>query len=243
MKKVYTKSPNVKPISLDFFKFSKSHDESEEGEHMMQFPMQISNIVQKAEMHRTMYTINIDSDIEDQEKYRSVLQTLREAQPDDMVVFRISSDGGDLDILLSLYNAILDCSSETIVADLYKGYSAAAMLFLVCPQTVVNKHASIMIHSATFFSGGKQSEIVDHVKYTKVWLEDLANDIYEGFLTSEEIVKCIEGKEYWFNEEEIKKRLENRNKYFEKKNKEAESKKEVMVDESVSKPKSSRKKK
>jgi hypothetical protein len=104
---------------------------------------------------------------------------------------------------------------------------------------VVTPEMSMMIHSASYGTGGKQTEVADTVSFNSKQLSKLLDETYEGFLTPLEIEHLKIGKEYHFDADQIIERLEIREKYWQdKKVKEEEEAKKIVK---PAKPKASTK--
>ena len=98
----------------------------------------------------------------------------------------------------------------------------------------------MMVHYVSFGTGGKASDIKANVNHTLDFTANYFREIYQGFLTEEEINSCIEtGKEIWMQSDEIVDRLEKRQEYF--LNKDAKEFPEIEFPESE--PKKSKSKK
>jgi len=55
---------------------------------------------------------------------------------------------------------------------------------------------------------GKSHEVASRVKHTESMFREVVKEVYEGFLTEEEIELVLEGKDYHFTQKEILDRLD-----------------------------------
>lgn len=166
----------------------------------------------------TAHRFFIDKGIESPDEYRDVVQCLLSAQEGEIVELVISSYGGVLESALNIVSAIRE--SSAVVRAIITGscHSAASVIALACDEVVVFDFANMLCHSATFGSFGKTTEIVSHVKFLEKYLEDVAMDVYKDFLSEKEIKEMLNGKDFWFDANQIRERLELRAQLQEKEN-------------------------
>ena len=69
----------------------------------------------------------------------------------------------------------------------------------------------MLVHFISFGSAGASNHVLKQAEHTKKVSEKLFRDTYYGFLTEEEINKCIEDDyQLWLDSEQIIQRLEQR---------------------------------
>jgi len=89
-----------------------------------------------------------------------------------------------------------------------RAYSAGSMILLACPRIMVKPYASFMAHSVSAGVGGELQKMVDYSKFLQKESDRLIDDLYTGFLTTDEIQDVKFGKrEVWLTDEEILARL------------------------------------
>lgn len=183
----------------------------------------------------THHRFFIDRGIGDMHEYQNLIQTLISAGEGDLVELVVSSYGGTLESALNIVSAIQESSATVRAVITGSCHSAASVITLSCHEVVVLDFANMLCHNGTFGSFGKAPEVSSQVKFLDKYLTDMAHVIYRGFLTEEEINDMISGKDFWFNADEIRDRLEKRSKLFEKEHKQAirELKKQHKVVEEV----------
>lgn len=165
----------------------------------------------------TLTRFFLDEEITEPSYYRNLLQVLLSAGDNDVVELWINTPGGDLSATEAIVSAIQNSDAQVVGLINGRAYSAGSMIALSCPHLVVLDSASMMIHEASFATGGKGSDIRGYVTFSDKKLDKLIDSVYEGFLTPEELVQVKNGKELWLLPEEIEERLEKRNAYFEAK--------------------------
>lgn len=158
----------------------------------------------------TCITIPIDTSFKSASHYRHVVSRIVNTSQDDLIEFEIHSPGGQYNGLSAILSAILRTEASTVAYLNGECHSAASMLALSCDSVQVSPFATMLCHFTNFGYAGKASDVmraVSHIHDTGI---EVFCAIYEGFLTEEELLSCIDGKEYWFDAEEIMQRLQNR---------------------------------
>ena len=158
----------------------------------------------------TCVTIPIDTSFKSASHYRHVVSRIVNTSKDDLIEFEIHSPGGQYNGLSAILSAILRTEASTVAYLNGECHSAASMLALSCDSVQVSPFATMLCHFTNFGYAGKASDVmraVSHIHDTGI---EVFCAIYEGFLTEEELLSCIDGKEYWFDAEEIMQRLQNR---------------------------------
>lgn len=163
----------------------------------------IKNIISKNE-----YIINIDTDILDPNEYREVFEILRLAKKEDKIILKINSMGGYIHTMIQWVNALLHTKAKTI-AEIYTAYSAASVIALSCDELKFQHFCSMMIHNMSLDIGGKISDIEGYAKFAMSQDKDIADTIYMGFLTKDEIKKVNSGSEVWLDKNQCLSRIKN----------------------------------
>lgn len=167
----------------------------------------------------TAHRFFLDKNIDSPEEYRDVIQVLLSAQEGEIVEFVISSSGGVLESAMNIVSAIRETNATVRAILSGSCHSAASVIALACDEVIVFDYANMLCHSATFGSFGKTTEITSHVKFLEKYLENIASDAYSGFMSDLEIKQMLEGKDFWFDAEDIRTRLEKRSEIQEKEHK------------------------
>lgn len=165
-----------------------------------------SDLVEINSITINQYVVNIDGEIKSPSVYRQVFSVLQKATIRDVVIFRINSPGGEVDTAVQIVNMIQNCQAMCI-AEVYSAYSAASVITLACDEIRVMKYSSMMIHNINLGLFGKVNEIASHGNFINAWGNSFIRKIYSGFLTKTEIDSVLSGTDFWFMEEDIKKRL------------------------------------
>lgn len=165
-----------------------------------------NRILVKEEVART-FTIRLSREITEADDFEDEFQVLAGAGPNDLVKILINSPGGNLGTGLLLCKAIQECEAHTIA---YVGFlcaSAATGIALACDEWEIDDNSSFMIHTATYGAYGKAQEVREQIKHSDKMISKFIVNTYTGFLTQEEIQATIDGKDYWFEGDELAARL------------------------------------
>ncbi|QDP60463.1 MAG: putative capsid assembly protease C [Prokaryotic dsDNA virus sp.] len=161
-----------------------------------------------SEITSKVYEYYLDYLLEDFDMARPLCTLLRGAEEHDTVIIRINSGGGRFDIAAQIMNAIRECKGGVVGVIEQECASAATMIFLTCNQWQVQPYGEMMIHNASYGTMGKSHEVASRVKHTESMFREVVKEVYEGFLTEEEIELVLEGKDYHFTQKEILDRLD-----------------------------------
>lgn len=176
-----------------------------------------------------IHEVFLDGEIEEPARYRELISLLVNAGENDKIHLFINSNGGHLDTAGAIISGILSSQAEVTAFLMGATHSAASLISMYCHAVHVYDTAYMMIHTASFGSSGNTPTVKAHTDFTIKQCEKLMEDAYEGFLTSDEIKKVLNGIEIWFNSDEIKPRLKKRFAAVElQMKKEAEKKNEIV---------------
>jgi ATP-dependent protease ClpP protease subunit len=152
---------------------------------------------------------------------------MRNAGENDVIQIHINSYGGDLFTAIQFLRAIADTQAHVICSVEGACMSAATMIFLCADTFEVSEHSMFMFHNYSSMTHGKGGEMYDNIVHERKWSEHLLKRIYDGFLRTDEIASLLDNKDIWMDGQEVLKRLEERQKKFEKKVKTIKNEKPV----------------
>ena len=156
------------------------------------------------------FTVAFTRDIEQPEFYDSVIHLLLTAEEGTTIDFLISSYGGHLDSLLSLRGALQATRADVTGYLMSQAASAAGMLLLCCHNFVINEFATFHAHTVSYGSYGKGDDVKQQVDYITKQTERIVRSIYDKILSEDEQNLLIAGKEFYFEDHEIRERLQHR---------------------------------
>lgn len=165
-------------------------------------------LIIKKEIKKNEYIISIDTDIEEPEKYRAVFEIFDTAKVVDTIILNINSYGGYVHTMTQFFWHMLNCKAH-IKGIVHTAYSAGAFITLCCDEIIPSPFAGMMLHSMSFGTWGKVEDVKGQSEFNSKQDKKMADIVFKGFLTKQEIDKLNAGTEYWFDKEEIDRRLKN----------------------------------
>lgn len=160
------------------------------------------------------YSVHINTDIRAPSYYSKVFDMLLDSSDTDIVTFWISSPGGRIDGLSTLLEGIKMTDAHTLAVIVGEASSAASILALNCDEVAVSDSAESLVHHCRFGAGGKAADIRANVDHTLKITEKLARQTYgDGFLTETELTQMLDGKEFYFDADQIRERLQRREEF------------------------------
>jgi ATP-dependent Clp protease, protease subunit len=162
----------------------------------------------------TVETIKVflDEEIREPKYYRALIHKMHRLNETDTVILVIDSCGGQLDGAMAIIEAMENTQAKVVAVISGMAASAASIIALRAENLLVSDNARMLIHSARYGYGGKMADVRDHQKFTHKFITKVFNDSYEGFLTEDEMLGVLEGREFYLDAEEIQTRLANRDK-------------------------------
>ena len=149
-----------------------------------------------------VYEVFLDKNITEPEAYRKLILYLNYATEQDTFIFHVNTNGGNLFSALEIYSAIKNTKADTI-ADIYRAYSAGAVVALACKKIIINDFATMMIHNGTQSMGGDLLELRESSIFFKKFNDDILEILFYDFLDMEEIESIENGKLLWLDEDQL----------------------------------------
>lgn len=184
----------------------------------IQQPPQIANDAFEKPVARIL-DFYISGDIKEAKDYTVWNQLMRNATENDAVILHINSSGGDIFTAIQLMRTMAESPATVIASVEGMCMSAATLIFLCADVCEVSDHSHFMFHTYSSGNWGKGNEQLASVIADDKWARHLFTEVYKGFLEPKEINEMIEGKDFWMDPSEVKKRLEKRNSKVKKKSK------------------------
>lgn len=144
------------------------------------------------------------------EDYLEWFDTIRHASKNDLVKIYINSEGGNLFTAIQFMRVLTDCEAAVMVSIEGACMSAATMIMLCADAYEISPHSMFMFHNYSGGTIGKGGEMYDNIIHERKWSDALLHEIYEDFLTTEEIDKILDNKDLWMDSDEVLDRLEAR---------------------------------
>lgn len=160
------------------------------------------------------YDVYIDTPFFPPSFYRGVAQMLYDASEDDLVVFHVNSPGGRLDGLQTLMEAVKNTEAQTIAVIEGDCASAASIFVMYVDEIFVSDSASMLCHNVSYGTSGKGNDNLAYVQHISKTSEKLVRDSYQGYLSEQEILELLNGREIHLDAMEIRERLTQRGEYY-----------------------------
>lgn len=154
-----------------------------------------------------LHEFYLTGEIESPENYVDWFDTIRHASEHDAVKIYINSYGGDLFTAIQFLRVMTESPAVKIVSVEGACMSAATMIFLAADQFEVTPHSVFMFHNYSGGTIGKGGEMIDQLLHERKWSEKLLEDIYDGFLSKDEIKAMLDNKDIWMDGEEVVRRV------------------------------------
>ena len=158
-------------------------------------------------INKKHYQVFIQEEIDDLKNYIKLFYLLKVLGSNDIIEISINSWGGSLHTGMQIYNAIEKSKAQVTTIIEHMAYSCGSIIFLAGHKKKVMPHSGMLIHNFSSEVEGKGHEIQLEVEFLKRSYERGLRDIYKFFLAEEEMQQMLDGKDLWFTDKEVKKRL------------------------------------
>lgn len=175
------------------------------NEPMIELPFMKRNIFSSVDAQTHSFYLY---DINGPENYTEWYEVIRNCGPHDTVYIHINSPGGRIDATLQLLRAMSECRGTIVASVEGECASAATMVFLAADGWEVSPHSIFMFHNYSGGAFGKGGEMFSKLEFEKKWSESMMRQLYEDFLTEEELTQIFAGEDKYFTSEEVMERLQ-----------------------------------
>lgn len=145
--------------------------------------------------------------IQDAEEYIEWFDAIRNASATDTIRIYINSPGGDLFTTLQFLRVMAETQANIVCSVEGACMSAATMIFLHGHSQEVTPHSLFMFHNYSAGTFGKGGEMYDQLQFERTWSENFMTEVYQDFLTTEEIQSMLNNRDIWMGSEEVVRRL------------------------------------
>lgn len=171
-------------------------------------PMFQQNKTFTTEFRGVRYDYYLTGVIGDPEEYLDLCNILRSASPQDEVVIRFNTPGGQVRTGNMIINAINESEANVIGFIESDCGSMGTYIFLACHTWGVSESAEFFAHTCSSGSFGKEHETYEQAMFLRKQQHKLMRQRYANFLLPEEIEKVISGSDVYLDADEIMERLE-----------------------------------
>lgn len=161
------------------------------------------------------HVIRIHEEISEAINWSDELDLINSASEQDTIVLDVCSPGGYLDTAMLFHRSLNRCAAHTIAIIGPECASAASVISLSAREWILDDTSSLMIHTSSYFLGGKDTDILEHANFSRGQLKRLYEKVYSGFLSTEDLSDVIKGTPFYFSAEQIAERLDALTEYRE----------------------------
>lgn len=149
----------------------------------------------------------LSGNIEEPQEYIEWFNVIRNASEYDTVKVYINSGGGDLNTALQFMRVLSDTQANTVCSVEGSCMSAATMVMLACDEVEVSPHSLFMMHNYSGGTIGKGGEMADQIMFEREWSRRFLTEVYNWFLSSDEIESILNNRDIWLHSEDAIERL------------------------------------
>lgn len=189
-------------------------NDTEEFFSMFKPPEKDSGLIRTISSNIHTHLIFIDDDITQPKDYRDVIECLVTCGENDSVNFLINSSGGRTDSIWQIIETMKGCRGDITATVIGSAYSAASMLACMANECYIADSAEFMCHTAHYGSIGTVPNVKGQTDFATKQINKMLDTCYKGFLTDKELDELKNGKEFWFDADEARKRMVKRYKYL-----------------------------
>lgn len=154
------------------------------------------------------FVVRLHNQIGPPSEYASLLNLFDNVTENDHVVLDINSPGGVMDSAILIRRAIRSCAAPVTARIGITTASAATVIALACDNFEVDDLSTFHIHTASLGLGfGKVNDLHAAAEHNIRLIDKFVRQAYEHFLSEDELVAVLNGKEMYFGSEELYDRL------------------------------------
>lgn len=223
----------------------KRRSEDEYEEFIFPLGNADKSIIKTTTMMFNIHNVYLDGEIGEVYKYRDLCYLLDMADDNSEVIFHINSVGGNLNSTCQILNSIRNTNATTKAVIHNECASAASLIALSVEELYLTPFSSLLAHAGSYGYGGFTGRMDSAVTHINAGIRAIMEDVYQGFLTPDELEQLDDGKEFWMNADQIQERLDRRHEYFQSMFEDEQKKllEEAEVEEEAPPPKRTRRKK
>jgi ATP-dependent protease ClpP protease subunit len=153
------------------------------------------------------YHLRLARPITEVDDFEEEFQLFAAAGERDVINIDIVTPGGSVDTAHMLCRAIARTAGHTIAYIGPTCASAGTAIALACEEWEIDDMSSFMIHTGSYGTYGMAPHVKSCVDHHDKMIQRFVRLTYTGFLTEAEIERVIDGREVYFEGEELAQRL------------------------------------
>jgi len=140
-------------------------------------------------------------------EYIDLIHTLDTSPEGHIIHLRLASPGGYVDTMIAILHAMMRTEATVICHADSNIASAATLIFLSGHQMMIYPHSTFMFHTMSGGYIGKMQETKSQIKSSHDQFMKLSSEILYPVLSLEEIEAMNNGKDFYFDVDEMNERL------------------------------------
>jgi ATP-dependent protease ClpP protease subunit len=141
---------------------------------------------------------------EDDVLVSGLLHELNNVEKGSSIHIYIESPGGVLDTAIAIAAVVKNNFKNITTEIVYKASSMGSIIFMLGDKRITNKYSRLMLHSFKVSYSLNVSNVTgDKHKFFHKLHKKIFTDSYKDFLTKKELKNMFNGKEHWFNSNEM----------------------------------------
>lgn len=147
--------------------------------------------------------VYITDSIDEPSVFAELCHRLRLAPASSTVTLHINTPGGIIDSAFMIIDAMRASKAHIVGYLTGTVASAGTIIALACDKLILGQHLTFMIHNYSGGMVGKGHEMKAHQEFVDRNLNDAFKSLYAGFLSPKEMQAIIDGRDMWFNADEV----------------------------------------
>ena len=197
-------------------------NDSNYGGRLSDFPMEIPPYQITEHTNSKTYTIYLNEEIVEAEKYSKLFNLLRSAGEYDVIQIHINSPGGNLFTGIQLITCMKQCMAHIITTLDGMAFSLAPLILFAGDEINISENSMIMFHNYSSAQYGKGNEQLSNVNAMNDFYRNTLSKYAKPFLSDDEIDEIINGKDLYFGDDVITERIDRIMEEYESEENEAE---------------------
>lgn len=153
------------------------------------------------------FRLFLDDIIHEGAQMHEILNALHDAGDNDTLELRINSGGGYVKYGQQLINVIKGKFDERCLTVIESdACSMAALIFMAGTSRIIYEHSILMVHDISMYLVGKASQSKKQLEAETFAFRNRFISLFSNCLSKEEIDGIFDGRDEWFNAEEMCKR-------------------------------------
>jgi ATP-dependent protease ClpP protease subunit len=149
-------------------------------------------------------------EIGEPQDYVDCFHEIRNSRDTDTIKIYINCPGGNLFTTIQFLQVLSETKAHVIVCVEGACMSAATLIFLMGDEYIITDYSMFMFHNYSGGTEGKGAEMYHGMIHQRKWSAKLFKEMYQNFLTEQEIAELLNDKDLWLDAQQVIERLKKR---------------------------------